>query len=52
MERRCYFVRDANESDDRNYIRRFFHDFETIEGRSFSNKEQEKHKKYIFDVTL
>ena len=31
-------------------IRRLFHDFETIEGRSFSNKEQEKQKN-IFNVT-
>ena len=30
--------------------RRLFHDFETVEGRSFSNKEQEKHKN-IFNVT-
>ena len=30
--------------------RRLFHDFETIEGCRFSNKEQEKHKN-IFNVT-
>ena len=26
---------------------RVFHEFETIEGRAFSNKEQQKHTKYI-----
>jgi hypothetical protein len=29
---------------------RLFHDFETIQGRGFLNKEQEKHKN-IFSVT-
>ena len=27
--------------------RRRFHDFETIQGRGFSNREQEKHQKHI-----